>query len=125
MQNHQLSFQVGAVENDDIRLMCDKMNIMLTMKKIKCDNFGLTSVLEISPDRKKVCKAYFSAVDAMKTVGNDASWEACGRSLNIYTVPNSEVLWEYNRNDSTGKWNEAMVAQSGYDLSALASAMED
>lgn len=124
VQNHQLSFQVRATEND-IRQMCDKINIMLATKKFNCKNYELKAVLEISPDRKKACKAYCSAVDAMKSMGNEGSWEACGRSLKSYTVPNYDILWEFNKIEGSGKWNEAMVTQCGYGLSSLVNAMED
>lgn len=36
--------------------MCVRINIMLTTKKIKCKNFELKAVLEISPDRKRHAK---------------------------------------------------------------------
>lgn len=99
--------------------MCDKGNIMLSTKKLKCKGNGLKAVLAISPDRKKACKAYFGACDALRSAAVDAKCEACGRSLKIDTVPNSEVLCEFDRTSSAGKWNETIVKDAGYDLQAL------
>ena len=81
----------------------------------------LKAVLELSPEKRLLCRNFYAAGDWLRSVVSEEHKEkvvACGRSLRIYSDTN-EVVGETPRNSISWKWRCSELQRMGIDVTGI------
>lgn len=96
--NHQLLLRCLVAEGPVSRQLCERaskaINLSIETGRFTISDAALKCVLEISPERKLLCRNYYAALDWLRTILDPATIDTlqfCNRSLKVYDQNNNLV----------------------------------
>lgn len=119
MQNHHVTFNTAGCGYDDFSMLIDRINMAIAKNKTQSKGHELRATTEVSPERKRAVKALYAAKDTTASIESDADWDACGRSLAIYSLPTYKEFGHCERATGIWKWDDEALGATGFNTAAV------
>ena len=116
IRNHQIQFIIVPGGYDNCRRVQEHMAGVIERDNIKIRNKEVRCTVEMSPRRKTQYNNLFRAIDKLKIQVDEAAFEVCSKTAQIYTADGLLVVGSTPKDSDAWLWNPAGLSALGAEM---------